>query len=357
MRVVRPLGHDATVERLLAAARGGRLPHALLFEGRAGIGKFQAALWFAMGCLCAKGPGVPCGTCGPCRRVTSGGERANHADLFVLDPLAEGEERIRIGRIAERGGSGEGESAGASLENFLGLRPLEGAWRVVVVRESQRMNVAAQNALLKTLEEPRAGTLMVLETHRTSALLPTIKSRCIRVRFEALTRAQCEEVLVGAGLEAREAEELARLAEGSPGLALDMARNGTREFLAHLRALVAGERAALDLATELWEVEGEFRGKTDTALARERCRVVLELLQALLRDAWRAGAGVPSESLALGETALALADRVSEPELARRGRWLAMTRADVEHNLEPHALLERALQVVVAGVPAGAPTP
>jgi len=163
VQVARPLVHDGIVLRLWAAARAGRLPHALLFEGRAGIGKVAAASWFAMGCLCARGPGEPCGTCGPCRRVTSGGEEANHPDLFVIDPLAEEEEQIKIGRIAERGRE-EGSSR-ASLEAFLGLRPFEAALRPVLVRESHRMNVSAQNALLKSLEEPRAGTVLVLESH------------------------------------------------------------------------------------------------------------------------------------------------------------------------------------------------
>jgi DNA polymerase III subunit delta' len=352
--VPRPLAHDALIERLWLAARAGRLPHALLFEGRAGIGKFTAARWFALGCLCARGPGVPCLACGPCRRVTSGGGGSNHADLFVIDPLAEGEERIRIGRIAERSSEGE-ESAGQSLESFLGLRALEGGMRVVLVRECQRMNVPAQNALLKTLEEPRPGTLMVLETHRPASLLATIKSRCIRIRFEALSRAQCEQVLAARGLEAHEAGELARLAEGSPGLALAMAQNGSRAIRARLVAAALGEASPLDVAEELWEVEGEFAGKTSGAEDRERGRVVLDLAQALVRDAWRARAGVPAADLANGDVAVALARRADERELARRGEFLAQARVDVDQNLAPGPLLERALLVLADGAHASRP--
>jgi DNA polymerase-3 subunit delta' len=351
VQITSPSQHDGTIERLWRAARAGRLPHALLFEGRAGIGKFLAAQWFAMGCLCARGPGQPCGECGPCRRVASGGERGNHPDLFVIDPLREGEERIRIGRIAERGKSGEDETEEQSLEAFLALRPLEGALRVVLVRECQRMNANAQNALLKTLEEPRPGTLMVLETHRPSALLATIKSRCIRIRFHALSAQACAEVLCAGGIEAEAARELARLSEGSPGLALAMAHNGTRELRDRLVAVARGERGPLETATELWDLEGEFAGKTESARGRERARVVLELSQALVRDAWRLHEGLAAESLPHGDGARALAARFALPELVRQGEFLALARVDVERNLAPAPLLERALLVLAEGVP------
>jgi DNA polymerase-3 subunit delta' len=349
VQVERPSGHEATLACLWNAARSKRLPHALLFEGRPGIGKFMAAKWFALGCLCARGPGEPCRTCGPCKRVLSGGERGNHADLFVIDPLLEGEERIRIGRIALRDRQ-EGETSEQSLEAFLSLRPLEGALRLALVRESQRMNEHAQNALLKTLEEPRPGTVLVLETSSSSALLPTIRSRCIRLRFEPLTLAQCEDVLRGAGLEPAAAHELARLAGGSPGRALTMAQNGTREICARLAAAACGEREPLDVAAELWELEGEFSGKTPAASERERARVVLELAQALLADAWRARAGVPVERLAHDEIAPRLAARASERQLFARGEALLAARADVERNLAPAAVLQRALLVLGEGV-------
>jgi DNA polymerase-3 subunit delta' len=352
MRVAEPRGHGDTIRRLWRAARAGRLPHALLFEGRAGIGKFEAAKWLAMGCLCARGPDEPCGACGPCRRMASGGERGNHADLLVIDPLLEEEEQIRIGRIAERSAPGDGQGAEQSLEAFLGLRALEGAWRAVLVRESQRMNGPAQNALLKTLEEPRAGTLMVLETHRPSALLPTIRSRCIRIRFEAPNRAQCVEVLTAVGIEGAAARELARLSEGSPGLALAMARAGARELSARLAAVALRERGAFDVAAELFELEGDFPGKTPAARERERCRMVLELAQALVRDAWRVRCGLGGADLPHGAAAQALAERADERDLARRRAWLAQARADVGHNFAAASLLERALLVLADGVPA-----
>ena len=107
MRLVRPLGHEALAERLWGAARAGRLPHAVCVEGPAGTGKFALLAWFAAGLLCERGPGEPCLSCGPCKRVQAGGAGGGHADLLVIDPLEEGEEQIRIARIAERSGSAD----------------------------------------------------------------------------------------------------------------------------------------------------------------------------------------------------------------------------------------------------------
>jgi DNA polymerase-3 subunit delta' len=350
VEVASPLGHAATVERLLAAARSKRLPHALVFEGPEGIGKFLAARWFAMGCVCVRGPAAPCGSCGPCRRVASGGERGNHPDVFLIDPVLEGQERILVGRIAQREHEGE-----QSLEAFLDLRPLEAELRPVLVREAHRMNVQAQNALLKTLEEPRAGTVIVLETHRPSALLPTILSRCVRIRFDPLDAEECAAVLAAHGLASADARELARLAAGSPGRALAMARDGTREIRALLVAVASGARDPLAASGELWELEGELPGKTQTARERERARTVLDLAQALVSDALRLAAGRPADALAHGDVAGTRAARAGERDLAGRAVALLQVRADIERNLAPAALVERALLVLAQGAASARP--
>jgi DNA polymerase-3 subunit delta' len=360
VRVDEPRLHAGTIRGLWRAARAGRLPHALLFEGRAGVGKYLAAKWFALGCLCARGPDEPCRSCGPCKRVLSGGEQGNHPDLFVLDPgdpfLAgdfEKSPQIRIGRIAYRP-EDQLDHAEYCVERFLDLCRSESRFRPVLIREAHRMNEAAQNALLKTLEEPRPGTVMVLETHRVAQLRPPVRSRCTRVRFESLGSAQCEEVLCAEGLEPEAARELARLAEGSPGTALAMARNGTREISARLAAVARGEREPHEVALELGELAGDFAGKTQAAVERERARVVVDLAQRLLADAWRVRSGVPAERLAHGASAPALAARAEERALFARGEALLTARDDIEHNLAPGAVILRALLVLAEGVAARA---
>ena len=147
-------GHGAVLEGLWRSAAAGRLPHALLFRGPEGIGKFLAMRTLAAGLLCDGGPGAPCGACGPCKRVRSD----NHADLFPVDAVAHGFDILTIHFVVHRDDPPPAYQ-GPAVEDFLLLRAHEGGWRVVLMREAERMNEAAQNAFLKTLEEPTPRTL------------------------------------------------------------------------------------------------------------------------------------------------------------------------------------------------------
>jgi DNA polymerase-3 subunit delta' len=283
--------------------------------------------------------------------VLSGGEEANHPDLFVLDPLRDGEEQIKVARIARRSQAGEEESGERCLEVFLALRAFEGGYRPVLIRESQRLNAAAQNALLKTLEEPRPRTVIVLETHESALLLSTLKSRCVRLRLRSPDLETCRAILEQQGLEPAEARALARLARGSPGLALAARGRNLLALRALLMGLLAGQRAALATAAELWELEGDFPGGTENARDRERLRSVLELSLELLLDCLRARAGRPPAGLAHGELVPEILGRLDERGLESRVGALLEARADVERNLNPAMLLERSLLVLEEGVP------
>ncbi len=350
MRVKRPFQHGEIVERLWRAAREGRLPHAFLFEGERGIGKFESAKWFAAGLFCQKGPGAPCLTCPPCKRVTSGGEPGNHPDLFVLDPLdpsdeREGTEQIRLFRIAYRP-SAEVADPERCIERFLELVALEGGMKAVLVRESQRMNAEAQNALLKTLEEPRPRTCLVLETHAAELLLPTLRSRCVRIRFARLPHADCVRVLLAEGMEATEAEELARWSEGSPGIALALEARGARSIRKLLLSAIHGERSPFELASEIEALEGAFEGDRATVRERDRARTVIALAQALLRDVVRSAARLEAAELAHGDVVGPAAGRGALGRVERALDELVSLRADVDRNLQPEAVLERALLVL-----------
>lgn len=350
MRVKRPFQHGEIIERLWRAAREGRLPHALLFEGERGIGKFESAKWFAAGLLCRSGPGTPCLACPPCKRVTSGGGQGNHPDLFVLDPLdpsdeREGTEQIRLFRIAYRP-SAEVADPERCIGRFLELVPLEGGMKLVLVRESQRMNAEAQNALLKTLEEPRPRTCLVLETHAAELLLPTIRSRCVRIRFARLSRADCLRVLLSEGLVTPEADELARWSEGSPGVALALKARDARSIREHLVTAIRGERAPFELRSEIEALDGAFEGDRASIRERDRARTVIELAQAVLRDVVRCSAGLAEGELAHGDLAGLAAGNVDARRVERALEELVALRADVDRNLQPEAVLERALLVL-----------
>jgi len=328
------LGHGALLEGLFRAARAGRLAHALLFHGPEGVGKFLAARALAAGLLCERGPAPACGSCGACRWMAAG----SHADLFVLDALEEGEEQILVERVRAGGESDQG----ATLGDFLALRAREGGWRVVLVRDAQRLTNSAQNSLLKTLEEPGERVLIVLETARLDLLLPTTLSRCVRVAFGPLAPADARTVLARHGLAGAQAERLARWAHGSPGRALRLQRENAPRQLELACAVARGELGTGAALEELLELEGEFTGSTDAALLRARARSFLEQALDLALDAERAAAGIPAAELAHGERAAELA---AAPAALRERRLaeLAAARQDVERNLAGEALLERAL--------------
>ncbi len=343
MRLERPLGHEALAARLWDAARREHLPHALCLEGPAGTGRFVLLRWLAGGLLCASGPGEPCLACGPCKRVQAGGAGGGHPDLLVIDPVEEGEEQIRIARIAQRGGgAGEGES----VESFLALRSVEGGLRVILLREAHRMNHAAQNALLKTLEEPRDGTLLLLESERPDALLPTLRSRCMRVRTGRLSDADACRVLEAQGTNPARARELLRLAPGAPGAALAAERSGCEPLLALAADVLAGRLAPLAAAARVQELPAQLGGATPAAQARARASFALARLAALAGDLARAARGLPPALPAHAAILATIAGVPSEPRLERALLSLAECRADVARNLAPDPVLERALLVL-----------
>ena len=157
--------------QLQAAHRSGRLPHALLIHEAAGAGGEWLAYWCAQLVLCEHAERAPCGTCTGCRRVLS---RA-HPDLLCIAP-EEDSHQIRIEAVRD-------------LAAELALTSHGGGYKVGVLVPADALNRFAANALLKTLEEPPARTLLVLVATQPSRLPPTILSRCQRVRLRAPSRA------------------------------------------------------------------------------------------------------------------------------------------------------------------------
>jgi DNA polymerase-3 subunit delta' len=211
----RTRGHAGALASVGPMVRGPA-PHAVLISGPAGIGKTTLALDLAAGLLCtAEDPAErPCRVCRGCRMVAHGG----HPDLHRLDPEGAGGQILIGGRDAKSRGIRD-------LTEDLSLMPMEGGARVAIVTAAHRMNEDAQGALLKTLEEPPAGVTLILCADDEDRLLPTIRSRCARIRVGRVGVRDVEAILADEGVtDVPLAARLARISGGRPGVALAYAR-------------------------------------------------------------------------------------------------------------------------------------
>jgi DNA polymerase-3 subunit delta' len=198
------VGHRHVVDLLRQAIARGRVPQSLLFAGPEGVGKRAVAQALAQAVNCPeRRDGDACGRCRTCQRIA----RGTYPDVVVLD--AGGEATIKIRALRER------------VLDPAGYRPFEGARRVFIIDPADGLTPEAQDALLKTLEEPPPASMLVLVTAYPDALRATIQSRCRRLRFGPLAEADVAAVLVArAGVSAADARVLAAASGGSVGRAL-----------------------------------------------------------------------------------------------------------------------------------------
>ncbi len=199
----------AAVHAMLAT----HVPHAVLLVGPASVGKHVLAMDLAAALLCTGRTGAdrPCRECRGCRMA----EHGNHPDLHRLAPSGAGNQ-IRIGEDQH-----PEPGTIRRLAVDLSLLPVEGGERVAILRDAQRMNEVAQSALLKTLEEPPPATTLILCVDDEEQLLPTIRSRCARIRLGTLSTRDVERLLDERGLaDPPTSARLARLSGGRPGVAV-----------------------------------------------------------------------------------------------------------------------------------------
>lgn len=200
-------GMQPALDRLIDDYRQGRLPQALLLSGAQGIGKEELAGYLATVLLCDDTADKPCGHCTACQRLA----RGVHANMLKL-ALAPREKSIKIDQLRK-------------LLESLSLNPLQAGRRVVIMLDIDTMTVQAQNALLKSLEEPDEGTYFLLSTKNEQAVLPTIMSRCRLMRLLPWHDEKMLEHLGSEGIAQERARELTSLSRGLPGLALQLDRD------------------------------------------------------------------------------------------------------------------------------------
>jgi DNA polymerase-3 subunit delta' len=312
------IGHRRVVSLLARAVARDTLPPALLLAGPAGIGKRRAAVALAeaVNCLQPQSPGDlerdACGECASCRRIA----RGVHADVVIIEPGETG--TIKIEQVRD-------------VIDRAGYRPFEGRRRVVIVDDADALVTPAQNALLKTLEEPPAASIFALVSSLPDALLPTVRSRCPRLRFGPLSAGEIAEALMrDHGYAEADARAAAADADGSISRALaaesaDLAaaRESARQLLEQT-SRVADPARRLEFARNLAPAT-----KGTSASEREQLAACLRALGSLLRDV-----GV----LAIGGDRSILANADLAPQLE------ALTRTyDRERSTRAYVAVDQAL--------------
>jgi DNA polymerase III subunit delta' len=284
------VGHVRLIDLLTRSIAGGTLPPSLLFSGPSGIGKRLTAVAAAQTLNCleprpatdgrrpASDDGRPatddrrlstvdaCGRCAACRRIA----RGVHPDVMIIEPGDSG--AIKIDQVRD-------------IVDRAGYRPSERRRRVVIIDDADALVPAAQNALLKTLEEPPSLSMFVLVTARPDVLLPTVRSRCPQLRFQPLSASEIAKALVTRGSSESEAQAVAATADGSLGQAL-AARGGELVESRDVAHRVLVQASATTDAGRRLEGAKELLSKTGAGGAgdREQLASHLRAMASLVRD-------------------------------------------------------------------------
>ena len=344
MRFSEIVGQERAVRTLRETLRSGRIPNAYLFEGPWGVGKTRTALALAAALICRTASEEACGVCDACVRVA----RFQHPDVRFLFPvMTDADDPESIGETLQEVANDPHhvftyEKASSirigitrDILRELAFRPYEGRRRVIVLRDADRMREDQYSAMLKSLEEPGASTLWVLTTARAHRLPPTIRSRCLKLRFRALTEAEISGYLVErVGLGAAPSRLLAALASGSLARALTLRGenvSGLRDdALRALGAANSGDPARILAAAS----------EAASWSNREKMRRTLEFQFLLLRDLLRLKHGAPDDVLVNRDRVADLrkvAAGIEVREIRRRAALLEEVGRAIDSNVTPEA--------------------
>ena len=306
-----------------AIARQSLTP-SLILSGPEGVGKRLTAISIAqeLNCLSPVDGGA-CGTCTVCKRIARGA----HPDVMTIEPGESGSIKI--------------EQVRAAIERAV-YRPFEGRKRVTIIEQADALVDAAQNALLKTLEEPLPASVFVLVTSRPDTLLPTVRSRCAHLRFGRMQIAEVASVLERSqGYSAAEALTAAAASDGSVRRALDLEADEFADARSDAENLL--QVAGRDPRTRLERGKELLKGSGTPAAEREHLAARLMAMTALVRDAGLVSSGGDARLLAnLDRRPVldSLARSLGTDQIARI--FTALTRAEeaLDRNVSPKVIAD-----------------
>jgi DNA polymerase III subunit delta' len=263
VRSVPVVGHEDVLARFRQAGRQGRLGHAYLFVGPAGIGKRRVAKHLAQALLCERSPLAemsPCGVCASCVQVLAG----SHPDVLEFAKPADKNE-LPIAVVQD-------------LVGQLALKPARGQYKVAILDDADDLNEESSNCFLKTLEEPPSGTVLILIATSQETQLATIQSRCQVVRFRPMTDEQVAELILQLQVASsrEEADRLSVGSEGSISAALDWSQPPWKEFASRFAEGLTGPPLAQPAFVDFVLAFIEDAGKESSA-KRTRAKQVIQL--------------------------------------------------------------------------------
>jgi DNA polymerase-3 subunit delta' len=305
------VGHRHLVSLLAQAIRRQSLTPSLILSGPEGVGKRLTAISIAqeLNCLTPKDGGA-CGTCTVCKRIA----RGTHPDVLTIEPGDNGSIKIEQVRTAIDGAV---------------YRPFEGRRRVTIIEQADALVIAAQNALLKTLEEPLPASVFMLVTSRPDMLLPTVRSRCAHLRFGRLQVAEVAEVLERSQ------------SYGSVRRALDLETDAFADARSDAENLL--QVAGRDPRTRLEHGKELLKGGGTPAAERDHLGARLMAMTALIRDAGLVASGADTRLLAnldRRQVVDSLAGTLGADRIARAYAAVARAEEALERNVSPKVVAD-----------------
>jgi DNA polymerase III subunit delta' len=325
------IGHAWAVDLLQEHIRRGQLRHAYLLTGPRGLGKRTLALAFAKAITCSQPPtpGDFCGSCRNCTHMT----RMQHPDLAVIQAEQEGGV-LKVENIRE-------------LPHSLALTPYEASHRIALLLRFHEANPSAQNALLKTLEEPAPQVVLILTADSVENLLPTIVSRCEVIRLRPVPVLELEKALVGSGTMAGEQAHLfAHVANGRPGAAKNLVDNPEGLKLRHQRLDDVNRLLAASRTDRFAYIETLLK---DRGKERETARGVLLVWLSFWRDVMLqcAEASAPLENLDWTERIRSISEWIGPT----RARQFVASIQRIQACLDENVNTRLALEVLMLDLP------
>ncbi len=236
------------------------LSHAYLFTGLDSLGKKHLALEFVKLINCSGKEKIPCNKCYNCRMIL----KSAFPDFLIIEPQisSESQESIQIKQIRR-------------IQEFISYRPYMGSFKVVIINNADKMNRNSQNCLLKTLEEPKGNTIIILISSYPEMLLPTISSRCELMKFFYVKKEEIKNYLLENNIDGEKADSIISFSPGRPG-----------KILRHILNCQEREEEIKILKDSLNAMEDDFASRVkliNNLVTQKKIFIFLEVMQKFLR--------------------------------------------------------------------------